>query len=120
MCCVGIDVSFYITVHRTLPFSLGASVLSASCGFIITRTGDYRMLMTVAWAVFAVGYGLLTRFDSHSTTYVLSTAFLSPSSLKPPFPGHFIISAEKVLYPLIASTGIGCLFQVSTFTVTSR
>ncbi|KAF5381014.1 hypothetical protein D9615_004058 [Tricholomella constricta] len=71
-----------------LPFSLGCSVTSALGGMLVSRTGQYRPTMWVAYAVFAVGLGLMFMLDGTSST------------------------AEKVVFPLIAALGLGCLFQV--------
>jgi len=70
-----------------LPFSLGAALFSAISGFVVTKTGSYRPVIWVAWICFTLGYGLMYQLDSRSTV------------------------AEKVLYPLVASIGIGSLFQ---------
>uniref|UniRef100_A0A8H7Y510 Major facilitator superfamily (MFS) profile domain-containing protein n=1 Tax=Psilocybe cubensis TaxID=181762 RepID=A0A8H7Y510_PSICU len=75
-------------VHfRMLPYSLGCAVLSALSGVLVSKTGRYRPVMWVAFAVFATGMGLMIMLDAQSTT------------------------AEKVLYPLVAAVGLGCLFQ---------
>ncbi|KAK0483776.1 MFS general substrate transporter [Armillaria novae-zelandiae] len=73
---------------RMLPFSLGSSLTSATMGYIVSRTGEYRLVIWVSWAVFTLGYGLMIMLDSYSNT------------------------AEKVLYPLIAAMGLGTMFQV--------
>ncbi|KAH9483677.1 putative MFS-type transporter [Psilocybe cubensis] len=70
-----------------LPYSLGCAVLSALSGVLVSKTGRYRPVMWVAFAVFATGMGLMIMLDAQSTT------------------------AEKVLYPLVAAVGLGCLFQ---------
>ncbi|KAF8969828.1 major facilitator superfamily domain-containing protein [Flammula alnicola] len=70
-----------------LPFSLGCAATSAISGVIVSRTGQYRSMMWVAYAIFAIGMGTMIMLDSHSTL------------------------AEKVVYPLIAAIGLGCLFQ---------
>ncbi|KIY72091.1 MFS general substrate transporter [Cylindrobasidium torrendii FP15055 ss-10] len=73
---------------RMLPFSLGSSVTSGLAGFVVTRTGQYRPIIWASWAMFAVGYGLMIMLDSHSPVW------------------------PTVVYPLIASLGLGSLFQV--------
>lgn len=73
---------------RMLPFSLGASLVSAISGVIVSITKDYRIIMRISWAIFILGYGLMTMLDSHSN------------------------EAEKELYPLVAAIGMGALFQV--------
>ncbi|KAJ3995948.1 MFS general substrate transporter [Lentinula boryana] len=72
---------------RMLPFSLGSALTSALSGVVVSRTKEYRLVMWLSWAIFVVGYGLMTMLDSHSNT------------------------AMKELYPFVAAIGIGCLFQ---------
>ncbi|KII88358.1 hypothetical protein PLICRDRAFT_41528 [Plicaturopsis crispa FD-325 SS-3] len=72
---------------KMLPFSLGGAFFSAVSGIVVTRTGEYRYVMWFAWAIFTLGYGLMTQLDNTSSL------------------------AEKVVYPLVASLGVGCLFQ---------
>ncbi|TFK62677.1 hypothetical protein BDN72DRAFT_378097 [Pluteus cervinus] len=62
--------------------------MSAVSGIITSRTGEYRMVMWFGFAVFTLGMGLMTMLDITSTV------------------------AMKVLYPLVAAIGIGCLFQI--------
>ncbi|KAF8163478.1 MFS amino acid permease [Crassisporium funariophilum] len=70
-----------------LPFSLGCAVFSAISGVLVSRTGQYRPVMWVSFAIFTTGMGLMIMLDGTSTT------------------------PEKVLYPLVAAIGLGCLFQ---------
>ncbi|KDR73516.1 hypothetical protein GALMADRAFT_614600 [Galerina marginata CBS 339.88] len=70
-----------------LPFSLGCSLFSAVSGVIVSRTGQYRPVMWISFVIFAIGMGLMIMLDGHSST------------------------AVKVVYPLVASIGVGCLFQ---------
>ncbi|KAF8201537.1 MFS amino acid permease [Pholiota molesta] len=70
-----------------LPFSLGCAAVSAISGVVVSRTGKYRPVLWIAFAIFTVGMGLMTRLDAHS------------------------IAAEKIVYPLIAAIGLGCIFQ---------
>ncbi|KAJ3863474.1 MFS general substrate transporter [Lentinula novae-zelandiae] len=72
---------------RMLPFSLGSAFMSAISGIVVSKTREYRLVMWISWAIFVVGYGLMTMLDSHSNT------------------------AMKELYPFVAAIGIGCLFQ---------
>lgn len=74
---------------RMLSYSLGCSATSALSGVLVTRTGMYRPVIWVAYAVFAVGMGLMIMLDSHSSAVV------------------------KVIFPLIPAIGLGALFQVS-------
>jgi hypothetical protein len=53
-----------------IQFSFGAALMSATSGVIVTRTGEYRPVMWIAFAVFAVGYGLMIMLDAYSSTYV--------------------------------------------------
>ncbi|KAF9469176.1 MFS general substrate transporter [Collybia nuda] len=71
-----------------LPYSLGAAFFSATGGMMVSKTGQYRLVMWFAFGVFTLGEGLMIMLSSTSNT------------------------AEKVLLPLVASIGIGCLFQV--------
>ncbi|KAF9475844.1 MFS amino acid permease [Pholiota conissans] len=70
-----------------LPFSLGCAAISAISGVVVSRTGKYRPVLWVAFAVFAIGMGLMIMLDAYSS------------------------AAEKVIYPLIAAIGLGCIFQ---------
>ena len=54
-----------------LPFSLGAAVFSATSGVLISRTGQYRTLIQVSFAIFALGMGLMIQLRSTSSVYVL-------------------------------------------------
>lgn len=72
---------------RMLPFSLCSSVTSSVCGIIVARTGSYRPMMWFGWIVMTLGWGLMIMLDNTTT-----------------------IVAQEV-YPLIASLGIGCVFQ---------
>ncbi|PPQ98149.1 hypothetical protein CVT26_003193 [Gymnopilus dilepis] len=72
---------------QMLPYSLGAAAFSAISGIVVSRTGQYRPVMWVAYAIFTTGMGLMTMLSSTSST------------------------ALKVVYPLIAAVGLGCLFQ---------
>lgn len=73
---------------RMLPYSLGSSLTSGIGGIIVSRTGQYRMIIWISWAVFCIGYGLMTMLDSHSPVW------------------------ETVVFTLLASLGLGTLFQV--------
>ncbi|KAG6918133.1 hypothetical protein DXG01_016322 [Tephrocybe rancida] len=70
-----------------LPFSLGSAITSAIGGIIVTRTGQYRPTLWIAYALFAIGMGLMIMLDGSSS------------------------QAEKVIFPLIAALGLGSLFQ---------
>ncbi|KAF9454660.1 MFS amino acid permease [Macrolepiota fuliginosa MF-IS2] len=70
-----------------LPFSLGCAVTSALSGILVTRTGSYRPVIWLAYAVFTLGMGLMTMLGGTSSL------------------------AIKVVFPLIAALGLGCLFQ---------
>lgn len=73
---------------RMLPFSLSGSVTSIAAGLILSATGEYRPIIWVSWAIFALGYGLMTILDDTSN------------------------NAEKIVFPLIGGLGLGALFQV--------
>jgi len=70
-----------------LSFSLGASLISVVSGIIITKTGTYRPVIWFGYTLFTIGMGLMTMLNANSST------------------------AEKVLYPLVTSIGIGTFFQ---------
>ncbi|KJA23787.1 hypothetical protein HYPSUDRAFT_39633 [Hypholoma sublateritium FD-334 SS-4] len=70
-----------------LSFSLGGAAVSIISGFIVSRTRKYRPTMWIGFAIASTGFGLMIMLDSHSS------------------------EAEKVLYPLVAALGVGCLFQ---------
>jgi len=53
---------------ETLPYSLGCAFTSAFTGLVITKTGDYRYLMWICFAVFTLGMGLMTQLDGYSNT----------------------------------------------------
>jgi len=61
-----------IWFRRMLPFSLGCSAISAFSGILVSRTGQYRPLMQVAFAIFALGMGLMIQLTSTSSMYVLA------------------------------------------------
>ncbi|KAJ3763861.1 MFS general substrate transporter [Lentinula raphanica] len=81
---------------RMLPFSLGSALTSAISGVVVSRTGEYRLVMWISWAIFVVGYGLMTMLDSFSNTSLMR---------------NVVYRAMKELYPLVGAIGIGCLFQ---------
>ncbi|KAG1836612.1 MFS general substrate transporter [Suillus subluteus] len=72
---------------RMLPFSLCSSITASVSGIIVARTGSYRPMMWFGWSVMTLGWGLMIMLDNTTT-----------------------IVAQEV-YPLIASLGIGCVFQ---------
>ncbi|KIJ41235.1 hypothetical protein M422DRAFT_68286 [Sphaerobolus stellatus SS14] len=72
---------------RMLPFSLGASVLSAVTGIIISRLGDYRYVMWFSFFIMTLGFGLMIMLDDQTSV------------------------ALKEVLPLIAAIGTGGLFQ---------
>ncbi|KAI0374864.1 MFS amino acid permease [Pilatotrama ljubarskyi] len=72
---------------RMLPFSLGGALFSVISGQIISRTGRWRPVMWIAWAIMTLGWGLMIMLDDNSN------------------------EAEKALYPFVTAIGVGCLFQ---------
>ncbi|KAH7929620.1 MFS general substrate transporter [Leucogyrophana mollusca] len=74
---------------RTIPYSLGTAIMAIVSGIIVSRTGSYRAVISIAWAVVAIGSGLMIMLDNTSST------------------------AVQEIYPLISTLGIGCLYQAS-------
>lgn len=72
---------------RMIPFSLGAAVISAMTGVLVTKLGVYRPIMWFGWVIMTLGWGLMIQLDDQSN------------------------NAEKILYLLITALGVGCLFQ---------
>ncbi|TBU32477.1 MFS amino acid permease [Dichomitus squalens] len=72
---------------RMLPFSLGSAAMSIVSGQIVSRTGRWRPVMWISWAIMTLGWGLMIMLDDTAN------------------------NAEREVYPLIAAIGIGCLFQ---------
>jgi len=70
-----------------LPFSLGASLLSAVTGVIISMTGMYRPVIWFGYILFTTGMGLMILLDADSST------------------------VKRVFFPLVAAIGLGTLFQ---------
>ncbi|KAH7913996.1 major facilitator superfamily domain-containing protein [Hygrophoropsis aurantiaca] len=73
---------------RMIPYSFGTAIMSVASGIIVSRTGSYRPVMWAAWGVMTVGWGLMIMLDNTSSV------------------------AVQEVYPLIATLGIGCLFQI--------
>ncbi|KAH8921227.1 MFS general substrate transporter [Atractiella rhizophila] len=69
-----------------IPLSVGAALISIVSGLIITKTGDYRFVSWVSWAIQVLGYGLMYLLDESSNR------------------------AEKELYIWVAGIGIGSYF----------
>ncbi|KIJ16698.1 hypothetical protein PAXINDRAFT_112681 [Paxillus involutus ATCC 200175] len=76
---------------RTIPFQLGAAIISIVSGLVLSKSGKYRVIMWTSYVLMTLGMGLMITLDYTSSEYVL----------------HF-----QNIFPLIASLGIGCLFQV--------
>ncbi|KIJ68901.1 hypothetical protein HYDPIDRAFT_79646 [Hydnomerulius pinastri MD-312] len=73
---------------RMIPFSLGTAIISVFSGFVLSKTGKYRPIIWIAFVVMTLGWGLMIMLDENSN------------------------NAEKEVFPLIATLGIGCLFQI--------
>ncbi|KAJ7031126.1 MFS amino acid permease [Mycena alexandri] len=69
-----------------IPFSLISSVTSALGGYVTSRTGDFRPIMWIGYAIMAIGYGLMILLDERSSI------------------------AVQIIYTLIAGLGLGFLF----------
>lgn len=48
--------------------------MSALSGILVARIGKYRFIMQIAFAVFIIGMGLMTRLSADSSTYVLTNS----------------------------------------------
>ena len=94
-----------IVSDRMLPYSLGCSLTEVLSGIWVTRTGQYRPTLWVAFAISAVGFGVMYMLDGTSSTYVYKMG--KDRCLT------WMTRVEKVIYPLIAALGLGCLFGVS-------
>ena len=53
-------------VYRMLPFSLSGALMSIVSGQIISRTGRWRPVMWVSWAIMTLGWGLMITLDDTS------------------------------------------------------
>jgi hypothetical protein len=54
-----------------IPFSLGTSIISVVSGLILSKSGKYRVIMWVSYAVMTLGMGLMITLDYTSNEYVL-------------------------------------------------
>ncbi|KAH8119468.1 MFS general substrate transporter [Phellopilus nigrolimitatus] len=72
---------------RQLPLSLGSSLMAIVSGVIVSRTGRYRPVMWVGWAVMTLGFGLMTMLEENTS------------------------AAKQEIWLLVAGLGIGCLFN---------
>lgn len=100
--CIPVDSRY---IHRMLTFSLGTALVSIISGLAMSKTGKYRPIIWVAYAVMTLGMGLMIMLDYTSSLYV----FPIPNSCRH---AHPIYSARQEILPLIAALGTGCLFQV--------
>ncbi|KIJ16696.1 hypothetical protein PAXINDRAFT_98514 [Paxillus involutus ATCC 200175] len=73
---------------RTIPFQLGSSIVSVVSGIVLSKSGKYRVIMWTSYVLMTLGMSLMITLDYTSS------------------------DAEKEIFPLIATLGIGCLFQV--------
>jgi EmrB/QacA subfamily drug resistance transporter len=81
-------VSATVSGLHTLPMVVGLLATSISSGVIVGRTGQYKIFPVVGTAVMAVGFVLLSRMDSETSTVLQS------------------------LYLLVLGAGIGMCMQV--------
>jgi hypothetical protein len=58
------------TYVRMIPYSFASSITSIIGGLLIAKTGRYRVIIWVAWAIMVLGYGLLTMLSERSSVYV--------------------------------------------------
>lgn len=72
---------------RQLPLSLGSSLMAIVSGLLVAKTGRYRPVMWVGWAVMTLGFGLLIMLDEDTSSW------------------------KQEVWLLVAGLGVGCLFQ---------
>ena len=53
-----------------LPFSLGSAFTSVVSGQIVSRTGRWRPVMWISWAIMTLGWGLMIMLDDTANKYV--------------------------------------------------
>ena len=70
-----------------MKYVTGSAIVSIISGFVLAKTGQYRVLITGAFGIMVVGFALLATLD-HNSPYV-----------------------QTELYLLVASIGVGPLFQ---------
>jgi hypothetical protein len=63
---------------RMIPYSFASSITSVIGGLLIAKTGRYRVIIWVAWAIMVLGYGLLTMLNERSSVYVYCYMRLVP------------------------------------------
>ena len=56
-----------LTPRSVIPFSLGASLTAVTGGIIISKTGTYRALIVISFAVMTLGFGLMIMLDDKSS-----------------------------------------------------
>ncbi|QRV85622.1 major facilitator superfamily transporter [Ceratobasidium sp. AG-Ba] len=90
--------TFYQTVYgysavksgaMILPIVLVQTAVSTLSGIIISLTGRYRELILCGWATWAIGLGLITTFNAHTSL------------------------AKQIGYSIIVGLGVGQTFQPS-------
>lgn len=62
------DLIFIKSPFRMLPFSLGAALVGAISGAIVTRIARYREVIWFGWTMMVLGWGLTTQLDDTSST----------------------------------------------------
>ncbi|KAK4056280.1 hypothetical protein OIO90_002724 [Microbotryomycetes sp. JL221] len=95
-----IALSFYLPVYfqvlgadallagvKFMPYSLGGALVSIASGFLISYIKRTREIMAVSFLIATLGYGLIASLDENSGL------------------------AKQIIYMLVASLGIGPLFQ---------
>lgn len=85
-----------------IPFSLGSAFVSIVSGFILAKTGKYRVIITGALCFLVLGFSLMATLDSTSNRSVST-----PSECRADPPS----SAQQELYLIVAAIGVGPLFQ---------
>ncbi len=72
---------------QMLPYSLGSSLLAVLSGFIVAKTGRYKVYMISSYGIMCLGFGLMTQLNATSPAW------------------------HREVFTLVAALGIGGLFQ---------
>jgi hypothetical protein len=59
-----------------LPLIVTMVVTSAAAGFVISKTGNYKVNIVAGWVFWTVALGLMSTFDKHSSTGMIAGSLL--------------------------------------------